>query len=253
MIENHASDNMDNSKPAELPVKFESRMSAEDVARRRQQEPEAELEGSTEPDDVTNIDELAQKAKSFGLGAPHLTPEQVATFRMREAVERERQDAAAANELRRSLETLYSADDTAKNVSEVGVKTEYTESEFNPNKIGEILPVYSQGIYTTPDKVYRSVRGNGAVLDLLESGVVRNAQTAGVKSSSRWGESVFWERGKAGVHHNVMDGGFVLEAPYEVASNRAVTLEDVTGIYEKNKSGQIRNNLLEWKQRRENG
>ncbi len=108
----------------------------------------------------------------------------------------------------------------------------------NPNSIGEVMNLGNE-LLTSPDKVYRSVRGKQAVDDLFESGVVRNAQSAGKLPQSRWGERVFWSRGAQGKHHNIQEDGYVIEAPYEVAAERQVRREDVTAIYTKTQEGGV--------------
>ncbi|MCX6788918.1 MAG: hypothetical protein NTZ36_03525 [Candidatus Jorgensenbacteria bacterium] len=119
---------------------------------------------------------------------------------------------------------------------------ETKEAQQNPNRIGELLSVGTD-LATSPDKVYRSVGDIGAINDLKESGIVRNAKSAGVKENSRWGDAVFWSRGRDGGYHIVSQGGFVIEAPFSVASERAVTSEDITAIYTKNEKGEVSNTL----------
>ncbi len=103
---------------------------------------------------------------------------------------------------------------------------------YNPNSIGELLSL-SSGIETKTGKVYRSVYGIGAVEDLMSSGVVRNAASAGVKEESRWGDRVFWSKGEDGKKHTLQKGGYVIEAPHDVASVRQVRAEDVTAVFTK--------------------
>lgn len=112
----------------------------------------------------------------------------------------------------------------------------------NPNSIGELISI-GRDLLTSPDKVYRTVRGEDAVRDLEVSGVVRNAQSAGAKEKSRWGETVFWSKGAEGKYHVVMEDGFVIEAPLAVAQERQVTREDVTAIYAKDSEGRVYNRL----------
>lgn len=111
-----------------------------------------------------------------------------------------------------------------------------TNAAENPNSIGD-LP-FSLGVLpTAPENVYRSVRGEAAIHDLEQHGEVRNAQSAGVKKQSRWGNRVFWSRGVEGYNHLVSEGGYVIEAPYVIAAERAVKKEDVTAIYASNAEG----------------
>ena len=117
----------------------------------------------------------------------------------------------------------------------------------NPNSIGEMLSI-GRDLLTQPDKVYRSVATEAAIQDLENSGVVRNKQSAGLTEKSRWGEKVFWSKGKEGGYHGVQANGFVIEAPLSVAQERIVTKEDVTAVYTKNESGEVFN---VWKERQE--
>jgi len=116
----------------------------------------------------------------------------------------------------------------------------------NPNSIGELIVVNATtDIPTSQDKVYRSILGRGAIDDLFNCGYVRNRQSAGLVERNRWGETVFWSRGVDGKFHNVQDNGFVIEAPFEVASKGIVREEDVTAIYAKDEEGKIVNILEE--------
>lgn len=112
----------------------------------------------------------------------------------------------------------------------------------NPNSIGELLSV-GRDLPTSPDRVYRSVSGRAAVDDLNDSGVVRNKQSAGLVSNSRWGERVFWSRGASDKYHSISKNTYVIEAPLSVAEKRIVTKEDVTAIYTKDEAGKVVNIL----------
>jgi hypothetical protein len=118
-------------------------------------------------------------------------------------------------------------------------KEEKNEALTNPNSIGEVLSV-GKDLPTSPDKVYRSVQGSGAIEDLLKVGVVRNAHAAGKTEHSRWGERVFWSRGAVGKFHVVASGTYVIETSYSVASERVVTKEDITALYVKNEDGSVK-------------
>ncbi len=119
-------------------------------------------------------------------------------------------------------------------------KTPEGEKFPNPNSIGEILSI-GNDLATSPDRVYRSVRGQEAINDLNDVGYVRNAHSAGVLEHSRWGDRVFWSRGGEGKFHIVGDGMRVIEAPFAVASERTVRKEDVTAVYVKNEDGSVQN------------
>lgn len=121
------------------------------------------------------------------------------------------------------------------------------EAEPNPNSIGELLSI-GKDLPTRPDSVYRSVRGEAAIEDLFAHGAVRNAFSAGAKENSRWGDKIFWSRGGEGKFHVVQKDGYVIEAPYEVASRRAVTREDVTAIYSKQEGDRVVDVLPERRQ-----
>lgn len=111
---------------------------------------------------------------------------------------------------------------------------------YNPNSIGEVLSL-SKDLLTFPDKVYRSVKSEAAIEDIEKSGVVRNAQSAGLVEKSRWGDRVFWSKGAEGSYHVVQKDGFVIEAPLSVAQERQVGRDDVTAVYRKNEEGEVEN------------
>jgi hypothetical protein len=101
----------------------------------------------------------------------------------------------------------------------------------NPNSIFELLGFRQGDVETFPNRVYRSVSGDAAIEDLIVCGEVRNKQSAGQTEKSRWGETVYWSRGCDEKYHNVQEGGYVIEAPHNVASERSVTIDDITAIY----------------------
>lgn len=109
----------------------------------------------------------------------------------------------------------------------------------NPNSIGEILS-FGKDLPTRSDSVYQSVMGDLAIDDLMISGIVRNANAAGVKEQSRWGNRVFWSNGEEGKFHIVQKGGYVIEAPLAIAQKRIVRKEDVTAVYTKDAEGSVK-------------
>jgi hypothetical protein len=115
------------------------------------------------------------------------------------------------------------------------------EKAPNPNNIGELMSV-SRDVETFANRVYRSVSDRAAIDDLVTSGVVRNKQSAGL-GESRWGENVYWSRGEEGKYHIVQQGGYVIEAPYNIASERQVTIDDLTAIYHKTEDAEVRDVL----------
>jgi len=93
---------------------------------------------------------------------------------------------------------------------------------------------------TKPENVYRQIKVEG-VDDLNESGVVRNAGSAGKGRVRKYGDRVYWTQGKEGEFHNVQPGHAVLEAPLSVVSSRVVTAEDIIGIHVRNEAGEVEN------------
>lgn len=121
--------------------------------------------------------------------------------------------------------------------------TESREGTHNPNRIFDWGPMPSNtDVPTTSENVYRQVKMAG-VNDLFESGVVRNAASAGVGNPRKYGDGVYWTRGKDGEFHNVQPNHAVFEAPYEVANTRTVTADDLVGIHTRNETGGIENVL----------
>ncbi len=123
------------------------------------------------------------------------------------------------------------------------------EKPKNNNNIGNIGISISKDIPTSPDKVYRGVNGQPAVDDIFNSEEVRNKQSAGL-GDSRWGERVFWSKGEEGKYHPVTQDRFIIEAPHDVAKERAVTPEDLTAIYTKNEQGEVVDVLQKEKEKR---
>lgn len=118
---------------------------------------------------------------------------------------------------------------------------ESKEATRNPNSIFEwgMMPPNTD-VPTISDNVYRSVKAE-SVDDLKSSGVVRNASSAGVGSVRKYGDRVYWTRGKDGEYHNVQPGHVVLEAPLAIASSRTVTKNDLVAIHRRSEAGKIEN------------
>ena len=114
----------------------------------------------------------------------------------------------------------------------------------NPNNIGSLGKALGTetGVETSSDKVYRSVAGEDAIADLYSSGVVRNRASAEGYASKR-GEQVYWTRGADGEMHALPEGSHLIEAPHEIASERAVKAHEVTAIYAKNEQGEVEDRL----------
>ncbi|MDD4937411.1 MAG: hypothetical protein PHX34_00105 [Candidatus Shapirobacteria bacterium] len=123
------------------------------------------------------------------------------------------------------------------------VVREIKSAERSPNNIGNLQISIGKDLPTSPDKVYRSVFGRAAIDDLFNCGYVRNKQSAGLVEKNRWGENVYWSRGVEGKFHNVQNGGFVIEAPFDVANQGVVKEENVTAIYSKDEDGKVINVL----------
>ncbi|MFZ2907823.1 MAG: hypothetical protein WA014_01615 [Minisyncoccia bacterium] len=120
---------------------------------------------------------------------------------------------------------------------------ENREPVSNPNAVFEWgVMIKNTDVPTTSENVYRQIKA-GAVDDLMTSGVVRNAGSAGVGRVRKYGDRVYWTRGKDGEFHNVQPDHVVLEAPFSIASSRIVTVNDLVGIHARNESGEIENKI----------
>ena len=102
--------------------------------------------------------------------------------------------------------------------------------KMNPNSIGEMLG-FKEGVPTSADSVYRSLNADEAIKDIYDSGTVRSKVSAGLPS--RYGDTVYWSKGRDGKNHAISNEGYVIEAPHDVAVDRIVTHEDLTGVYTK--------------------
>lgn len=120
--------------------------------------------------------------------------------------------------------------------------TERQEEVKNPNSVFEwgMMPKNTD-VPTTLENVYRQVKTE-AVDDLVTSGVVRNAGSAGGRIR-KYGDRVYWTRGKDGEFHIVQPDHVVLEAPFAIANSRIVTADDLVGIHARNESGEIENRI----------
>ena len=120
-------------------------------------------------------------------------------------------------------------------------KSGSNEDDFivkNPNSIGEMVDIGGKDVKASPDKVYRSIYGPEAIKDLFACGFVRNRKSAGL-GYNRYGETVFWSRGEDDKFHNIQNNGYVIVAPFEIASQRVVKEEDVIAMYTKGDDGKI--------------
>jgi hypothetical protein len=121
-------------------------------------------------------------------------------------------------------------------------KSESYEKQ-NPNSIGEMIGFKSGHVETFPNRVYRSLASKAAIDDIAASGLVRSKQSAGF--DSKYGDKVYWGRGGDDKYHNVQTGGYLLEAPYSVANDREVTIDDLMAIYHKTEDGELKDILEE--------
>ncbi len=121
-------------------------------------------------------------------------------------------------------------------------KKESQEEIRNPNSVFEwgVMP-QNTDVPSTSENVYRQVKTE-AVDDLKVSGIVRNAGSAGGRIR-KYGDKVYWTRGKDGEFHNVQPDHVVLEAPFAIANSRIVTVDDLVGIHARNESGEIENRI----------
>ncbi len=117
----------------------------------------------------------------------------------------------------------------------------------NPNRIFEMVVkgVKEGSVATSSDKVYRALREDVAIKDLEDSGVVRSRKAAGVAFNPKYGKTVYWTKGKEGNYMFV--DHYILEAPLAVAEARMVKKDDLTAIYAKDESGEIKDILTEIK------
>jgi hypothetical protein len=128
---------------------------------------------------------------------------------------------------------------------------EQNEKKENPNRIFEMIGSFtaeSGGVVTSPEKVYRALRDYAAIEDLENSGVVRGRRAAGMAHNPKYGDTVYWTKGKEGSYIPV--NYYVIEAPLSVAEKGIVTKRDVTAIYV-NQDGKI-SDILEQNVREEN-
>ena len=100
------------------------------------------------------------------------------------------------------------------------------------------VPMHENSAYRTVD-----IR---AIVDLIDTGVVRGAYTAtGGERSQTESHTAHWSDGEEGRHHRFKsDGAFTIEAPKEALDAGWVTADKVTGIYTRGKDGRLVN-LLE--------
>ena len=103
----------------------------------------------------------------------------------------------------------------------------------NPNSIGEMIG-FNSGVPTSSENVYRSLATEEAVRDIYASEVVRSKSAAGLQS--KYGDTVYWSKGKDGKSHIVSEGTYVIEAPHSIAAEREVRHDEVTGVYTKKDS-----------------
>lgn len=100
------------------------------------------------------------------------------------------------------------------------------------------VPMHENSAYRTVD-----IR---AIVDLIDTGVVRGAYTAtGGERSQTESHTAHWSDGEEGRHHRFKsDGAFTIEAPKEVLDAGWVTADKVTGVYTRGRDGRLVN-LLE--------
>lgn len=122
--------------------------------------------------------------------------------------------------------------------------------EADTNSIAEEGPIIGSDVPTHPDKVYRSVKGLGAVEDIYDSGVVRSSVTAKEtkdlehSTNSKGKKTIYWTRGVEGKSHMLPKDMYLIEAPYDIAKEQLVKKEDITALYSKLETNEVVN-LLE--------
>lgn len=117
----------------------------------------------------------------------------------------------------------------------------------NPNRHSKGLFIGdpADGVPMHENSAYRAVDIR-AIVDLIDSGVVRGAYTAtGGERSQTESHATHWSDGEEGRHHRFKsDGAFTIEAPKEALDAGWVTADQVTGIYTRGHDGRLVN-LLE--------
>lgn len=107
----------------------------------------------------------------------------------------------------------------------------------NPNSAEGSFLFSTGDIETHEGMIYRQVDAK-AIVDLIESGVVRNRGTAEGENAARWGDRVFWHNGRDGAAINT-GGRFVIVAPKSAAQSTWVTVDKLAGVYTTAQSGEI--------------
>ncbi len=109
----------------------------------------------------------------------------------------------------------------------------------NPNSFApNTLRIGEQVVPESSDNVYRQVTEKG-VEDLVLSGIVRGAKTAG-KPAKTSGHTTYWNAGETG-KGSTLGQGFVIEAPRSAAEAGWVTANKVQGVYTKDSDGVVKN------------
>lgn len=146
-------------------------------------------------------------------------------------------------DLSRDLQATRAKDSTIfvdELIANTGVK--------NPNR-------HSQGFFIDADdpidgvpmheqNAYRAVDVR-AIVDLIDSGVVRGAYTAtGGERAQTKSHATYWSDGEEGRHHRFKsDAAFTIEAPKEALDAGWVTADQVIGVYTRGKDGRLVNLL----------
>ena len=104
----------------------------------------------------------------------------------------------------------------------------------------------TDGVAMSEQNAYRSVDVR-AIVDLIDSGVVRGAYTAsGGEHAQTEGHTTHWSDGVEGIRHSFKaEGAFVIEASRDALDQGWVTADKLVGVWTRDQSGNTRNLLAQ--------
>lgn len=114
-----------------------------------------------------------------------------------------------------------------------------TEISFTNGKLTNSLPT------SNPTFIQRGVGTQEAIDDLLNTGIVRNRQSAGLPSKNRWGEKVYWGEEGSPLASNKFN---IIAKNSKGLANRPVSAKDIKDILVKNEQGHY-TSLPNWQER----
>lgn len=87
---------------------------------------------------------------------------------------------------------------------------------------------------SNPEFIQRGVGTQEAIDDILNTGIVRNRQSAGLPSKNRWGEKVYWGEKDSPLASNKFN---IIAKNSNGLENRPVTAQDIQDILVRNEQG----------------